>query len=212
MVPDTAPPQDSSANPLRARNSEARTCFRRSPISHLHLAPFIFPLSTSMTGNLHKEGGGGGGDDDGLESPAADHGSEKSSLLSGSGEDRALPSPSPSSSSQASGSGSGSRYPRSRGVPLRLDTSPSSPAIVSPGIAAARTTMAVQERLVGASPRRTGDASTVSWKDLPRKDQLIVITLARLSEPLVQTSLQVPSCLRRPIWPFAERLSRLPRR
>ena len=30
----------------------------------------------------------------------------------------------------------------------------------------------------------------VAWKDLPRKDQLIVITLARLSEPLVQTSLQ----------------------
>ncbi|KAK3394865.1 hypothetical protein B0H63DRAFT_60622 [Podospora didyma] len=36
-----------------------------------------------------------------------------------------------------------------------------------------------------------GDAKTVSWKDLPRKDQLVVITLARLSEPLVQTSLQV---------------------
>ncbi|KAI1639962.1 major facilitator superfamily transporter [Biscogniauxia mediterranea] len=30
----------------------------------------------------------------------------------------------------------------------------------------------------------------VAWKDLPRKDQLLVITLARLSEPLVQTSLQ----------------------
>ncbi|KAK4194998.1 major facilitator superfamily domain-containing protein [Triangularia verruculosa] len=34
------------------------------------------------------------------------------------------------------------------------------------------------------------DAKTVAWKDLPRKDQLTVITLARLSEPLVQTSLQ----------------------
>jgi hypothetical protein len=31
---------------------------------------------------------------------------------------------------------------------------------------------------------------TASWKDLPRKDQLLVITLARLSEPLVQTSIQ----------------------
>ncbi|KAI1258643.1 MFS general substrate transporter [Xylariaceae sp. FL1019] len=30
----------------------------------------------------------------------------------------------------------------------------------------------------------------VSWKDLPRKDQLLVIMLARLSEPLTQTSLQ----------------------
>ncbi|KAK5628712.1 hypothetical protein RRF57_004427 [Xylaria bambusicola] len=31
----------------------------------------------------------------------------------------------------------------------------------------------------------------VTWKDLPKKDQLLVITLARLSEPLTQTSLQV---------------------
>ncbi|KAI0390886.1 major facilitator superfamily domain-containing protein [Xylariaceae sp. FL0594] len=30
----------------------------------------------------------------------------------------------------------------------------------------------------------------VKWKDLPRKDQLLVITLARLGEPLTQTSLQ----------------------
>lgn len=33
----------------------------------------------------------------------------------------------------------------------------------------------------------------VGWRDLPQKRQLIVITLARLSEPLVQTSLQVSS-------------------
>ncbi len=31
----------------------------------------------------------------------------------------------------------------------------------------------------------------VGWMDLPRKGQLTVLTLARLSEPLVQTSLQV---------------------
>lgn len=30
----------------------------------------------------------------------------------------------------------------------------------------------------------------IAWRDLPRKKQLIVITLTRLSEPLVQTSLQ----------------------
>ncbi|KAI1194676.1 major facilitator superfamily domain-containing protein [Nemania serpens] len=30
----------------------------------------------------------------------------------------------------------------------------------------------------------------VGWRDLPKKDQLLVITLARLSEPLTQTSLQ----------------------
>ncbi len=37
----------------------------------------------------------------------------------------------------------------------------------------------------------TGGVKSVSWRDLPRKDQLIAITLTRLSEPLVQTSLQV---------------------
>jgi hypothetical protein len=31
----------------------------------------------------------------------------------------------------------------------------------------------------------------VAWKDLPQKQQLAIITLSRLSEPLVQTSLQV---------------------
>jgi hypothetical protein len=37
----------------------------------------------------------------------------------------------------------------------------------------------------------SGKSKMVGWRDLPRKDQLVVITLARLSEPLVQTSLQV---------------------
>ncbi len=32
--------------------------------------------------------------------------------------------------------------------------------------------------------------ATASWRDLPRREQLVVITLARLSEPLVQTSIQ----------------------
>jgi len=40
-------------------------------------------------------------------------------------------------------------------------------------------------------PASNDDAVQVAWRHLPRKDQLIVITLARLSEPLVQTSLQV---------------------
>ncbi|KAI0019263.1 MFS general substrate transporter [Xylariomycetidae sp. FL0641] len=40
--------------------------------------------------------------------------------------------------------------------------------------------------------RRPSNASkkVVAWRDLPRKDQLLVLTLARLSEPLAQTSLQ----------------------
>lgn len=40
--------------------------------------------------------------------------------------------------------------------------------------------------------RRPSDSKkVVAWSDLPKKKQLVVITLARLSEPLVQTSLQV---------------------
>lgn len=31
----------------------------------------------------------------------------------------------------------------------------------------------------------------IAWRDLPKKQQLFVITMTRLSEPLVQTSLQV---------------------
>lgn len=31
----------------------------------------------------------------------------------------------------------------------------------------------------------------VTWKSLPKRSQLVILTLARLSEPLVQTSLQV---------------------
>ena len=45
------------------------------------------------------------------------------------------------------------------------------------------------------APSRGADTEKVSWGDLPRKDQLIVITLARLSEPLVQTSLQVSALI-----------------
>lgn len=50
----------------------------------------------------------------------------------------------------------------------------------------------VTERTIESAPQpHLSGAKAVSWGDLPRKDQLIVITLARLSEPLVQTSLQV---------------------
>lgn len=46
-----------------------------------------------------------------------------------------------------------------------------------------------------AEPRPVSEPSkekkeTVSWSDLPQKKQLVVITITRLSEPLVQTSLQ----------------------
>jgi hypothetical protein len=39
------------------------------------------------------------------------------------------------------------------------------------------------------SARRDIDEKPVTWRSLPRKDQLVVLTLARLSEPLTQTSL-----------------------
>ncbi|KAH8699666.1 major facilitator superfamily domain-containing protein [Ilyonectria robusta] len=37
---------------------------------------------------------------------------------------------------------------------------------------------------------KTNHNAPVAWRDLPRKKQLLVITLARMSEPLVQSSLQ----------------------
>lgn len=51
------------------------------------------------------------------------------------------------------------------------------------------------DREAGRDERNDGGKKPVAWKDLPRKDQLIIITLARLSEPLVQTSLQVSEFL-----------------
>ncbi|KAF7560489.1 hypothetical protein G7046_g3657 [Stylonectria norvegica] len=41
-----------------------------------------------------------------------------------------------------------------------------------------------------ATKNKVSGNETVAWSDLPRKQQLFVITLARMSEPLVQTSLQ----------------------
>ncbi|KAL7942125.1 major facilitator superfamily domain-containing protein [Trichoderma barbatum] len=40
------------------------------------------------------------------------------------------------------------------------------------------------------SEGRSDSKRPVSWSELPRKDQLFIITMARMSEPLVQTSLQ----------------------
>ncbi len=57
---------------------------------------------------------------------------------------------------------------------------------VSPSTAAVATTSPDPP----AERRRDTKPVTASWRDLPRRDQLIVITLARLSEPLVQTSIQ----------------------
>ncbi|KIE02331.1 Major facilitator superfamily domain, general substrate transporter, partial [Metarhizium majus ARSEF 297] len=64
----------------------------------------------------------------------------------------------------------------------------------APGLAANRH----QQRppLAGMQPQTDDEQASklarepVAWRDLPRKKQLIIITLARMSEPLVQTSLQ----------------------
>ncbi len=41
------------------------------------------------------------------------------------------------------------------------------------------------------SPTMKKKEKPVTWMSLPRKDQLAILTIARLSEPLVQTSLRV---------------------
>ena len=46
----------------------------------------------------------------------------------------------------------------------------------------------VENRAFGKSSEKN---TLVTWMSLPHKRQLIILTLARLSEPLVQTSLQV---------------------
>ncbi|KAG4217755.1 hypothetical protein PC116_g33765, partial [Phytophthora cactorum] len=66
----------------------------------------------------------------------------------------------------------GTRLVASRGGTLTIDTS----AAVAD----------YEER----SRRPSDSKKVVAWRDLPKKKQLVVITLARLSEPLVQTSLQ----------------------
>lgn len=49
-----------------------------------------------------------------------------------------------------------------------------------------------EERTLASQPshRLSEKPEPVSWKSLPRKDQLFILTMARLSEPLTQTSLQ----------------------
>lgn len=39
--------------------------------------------------------------------------------------------------------------------------------------------------------KQAENVEPVTWKSLPKRSQLVILTLARLSEPLVQTSLQV---------------------
>lgn len=47
------------------------------------------------------------------------------------------------------------------------------------------------EPLPSTPPTKTNPNAPVAWRELPRKDQLFIITVARMSEPLVQSSLQV---------------------
>lgn len=43
---------------------------------------------------------------------------------------------------------------------------------------------------IAKNGQKKADSRSVAWMDLPQKQQLLVIVLTRLSEPLVQTSLQ----------------------
>ncbi|KAK0707600.1 major facilitator superfamily domain-containing protein [Lasiosphaeris hirsuta] len=114
-------------------------------------------------GKRHHELDGGGGD---RFLDAVDLDSDKESLLSDSGSRQDAGSVPDYGSSQ-------SQRPRPGSLPALTMGAPGPLAVPA------------------AEPSRAaGDATTVSWMDLPRKDQLVVLTLARLSEPLVQTSLQ----------------------
>lgn len=68
------------------------------------------------------------------------------------------------------------------------------PSMYAPPSAARLEVLPVEEeeRLLQAqSMTQVSEKSKpVSWASLPRKDQLLILTLARLSEPLTQTSLQ----------------------
>ncbi len=46
----------------------------------------------------------------------------------------------------------------------------------------------------GEEPTVNEKDEPVTWRSLPHRRQLTILTLSRLSEPLVQTSLQVNSC------------------
>jgi hypothetical protein len=76
----------------------------------------------------------------------------------------------------------GSEEPRGRDL-----TTPNSDGLASAAVAAADG----EEEVVSKERSKP-----VAWRDLPRRDQLLILTLARLSEPLVQTSLQVRDRLR----------------
>lgn len=50
---------------------------------------------------------------------------------------------------------------------------------------------ASSKEMVGMMDQEKPKEEVVTWRSLPHRKQLIILTLARLSEPLVQTSLQV---------------------
>ncbi|GAW17156.1 hypothetical protein ANO14919_066060 [Xylariales sp. No.14919] len=92
-----------------------------------------------------------------------------------------LPSQSPGNASpevnsrHGDGASQAARAAASRPGALRIETG--SLTTNTPGDRGLRQPDGAPEKVIG-------------WRDLPRKDQLLVITLARLSEPLTQTSLQ----------------------
>lgn len=47
------------------------------------------------------------------------------------------------------------------------------------------------EAVAAVASKEQMSKKPVAWKDMPQKRQLAILTLSRLSEPLVQTSLQV---------------------
>lgn len=83
---------------------------------------------------------------------------------------------------------------RSTAVPkdFDLDEDVAEPGIHAPAGPQALLIDEEAERMLASQPSHQlyEKPEPVSWKSLPRKDQLFILTMARLSEPLTQTSLQ----------------------
>lgn len=72
-----------------------------------------------------------------------------------------------------------------------LNTAPASPRHNQDVRAQGPVVAAATEVEQGIPSIAAARSEPVAWRDLPHRQQLVIITLARLSEPLVQTSLQV---------------------
>lgn len=93
--------------------------------------------------------------------------------------------------------GNGSEEEASRLLGTQEALGEAQPAVAPLATVSASGSTASAHTIDGSASKSTATKITetkpkemIAWRDLPRKKQLVVITLTRLSEPLVQTSLQ----------------------